>query len=57
MLVVIPSNQPRTVAARMIQISDACVEPTTQSSLTERVFAVTRATMMMSRATSKNAET
>ena len=28
----IPSNQPRTVAAKMIDMSDACVEPTTQSS-------------------------
>jgi hypothetical protein len=51
-LVVIPSIQPRTTAARMIQMSDALVEPTTQPSFTERVLAAIKRTRMTSAATS-----
>jgi hypothetical protein len=36
---VIPSSQPRTAAARIIQTSDAFVEPNTQPSFTAFVFA------------------
>ncbi len=49
-LVRIPSNQPSTAAARMIQTSDAWPVPTTQLSFTCRVFATTSAIRTTSRA-------
>jgi hypothetical protein len=39
MLVAIPRSQPSTADARMIQTSEAWVEPMTKPSFTERVLA------------------
>src|SRR5947209_18032756 len=55
-LVKIPSSQPRTAAARMIQTSDAWPVPTTQLSFTCRVFAATSAISTTSSATRPNAQ-
>lgn len=55
-LVVIPSSQPSTAEARMIQTSEAWVEPTTQSSLTAAVFAAARAISTTISTTSKQAQ-
>jgi hypothetical protein len=55
-LVKIPSNQPRTAAARTIQTSDAWPVPTTQLSFTCRVFATTSAIRMTSSAIRPNAQ-
>src|SRR6478672_6462854 len=56
MLVTMPSSQPRTAAARMIQTSDAWPVPTTQLSFTCRVFATTSEIKRTSSATRPNAQ-
>ncbi len=56
MLVTIPSSQPSTALATMIQTSEACPEPTTQLSLTWRVLAATSAIKTTSKATRLNAK-
>lgn len=53
--VVIPSSHPTTAADRMIQTSDACADPTAQSSLTLRVFFVLRTTSTARSATKTTA--
>ena len=54
--VVIPSNQPKRAAARMIQESDARVEPMTQSSFAGCAFAEARMTSTTSSATNTPAD-
>ena len=54
--VTIPSSQPSRAATRMIQTSDAWLEPTTQLSFTYRVFATASAMTMTSSAMLTNAQ-
>ena len=55
-LVVIPSSQPSTVAARMMQTSEAWLVPMSQLSFTWRVLATASAITITRSAISANAE-
>ena len=55
-LVVIPSSQPSTAAAMMIQTSEAWLVPTSQLSSTWRVFATASVITITRSATSAKAQ-